>query len=144
MTDPRPAPTLREEIADALKYHKNVLATTEDGRYPDDTEFLSDWISKLIRICTHVADTFELKDAQMTNAHIAKLVIEELEVAEKKHPAWDGIRHGQSVIEEEYIEFRDAVFADDESAAFKEVLHLAAMCMRYAKNHAPESVRLYH
>lgn len=80
----------------------------------------------------------------MTNEQVAKLVIEEIERAEAKHPKWDGHRHGQSVIEEEYIEFRDEVFADNHDAAFKEVIQLAAMCIRYAKHHAPSSVRIFH
>lgn len=80
----------------------------------------------------------------MTNEQIAKLVIEEIERAEAKHPDWLGARHGHSVIEEEYIEFRDEVFADNEEAVFSEVIQLAAMAMCYAKNHAPSSVRLFH
>lgn len=80
----------------------------------------------------------------MTNEQIAKLIVEEVERAETKHPAWNGRRHGQSVIEEEYIEFRDEVFADNHDAAFTEVIQLAAMCVRYAKNHAPSSVRQFH
>jgi hypothetical protein len=80
----------------------------------------------------------------MTNDQLAKLITEEVERAEAKHPQWDGVRHGQSVIEEEYIEFRDAVFADDHEQAFKEAVQLGAMCVRYIKHHAPSSVRIFH
>lgn len=80
----------------------------------------------------------------MTNDQCLQLIGEEVERAESKHPKWDGARHGQSVIEEEYIEFRDEVFADNHELAFKEVTQLAAMCVRYMKNHAPMSVRLFH
>lgn len=80
----------------------------------------------------------------MTNEQIVQLVVDELNRAEKKHPDWDGHRHGQSVIEEEYLEFREAVFTDKPTEAFHEVIQLAAMCVRYAKNHTPSSVRLFH
>jgi len=80
----------------------------------------------------------------MTNEQAAKLITDELERAELKHPEWDGPRHGHSVIEEEYIEFRDAVFADDDEQAFQEVVQLGAMCVRFIKHHAPASVRLFH
>lgn len=80
----------------------------------------------------------------MTNDQALKLIGDELARAEAKHPKWDGKRHGHSVIEEEYIEFRDEVFADNDEAAFKEVVQLGAMCARYIKNHAPSSVRLFH
>lgn len=80
----------------------------------------------------------------MTNDQVAKLILEELERAETKHPTWGGVRHGHSVIEEEYSEFRDAVFADDREHAFREAVQLGAMCARYIKNHVPPSVRLSH
>jgi len=80
----------------------------------------------------------------MTNEQCVQLIAEELARAELKHPKWDGHRHGHSVIEEEYIEFRDAVFADDDEQAFKEVVQLGAVCARYIKHHAPSSVRLFH
>ena len=80
----------------------------------------------------------------MTNDQVAKLIIHELELAEMKHPEWDGPRHGHSVIEEEYIEFRDAVFTDDDEQAFQEVVQLGAMCARFIKNHVPASVRHFH
>jgi hypothetical protein len=80
----------------------------------------------------------------MTNDQSVKLIQDELDRAEAKHPKWDGVRHGHSVIEEEYIEFRDAVFADDTEQAFKEVVQLGAMCARFIKNHAPSSVRMFH
>ena len=80
----------------------------------------------------------------MTNEQCVKLIEDELERAETKHPRWHGTRHGHSVIEEEYIEFRNAVFADNEQEAFKEVVQLGAMCARYIKNHAPTSVRMFH
>jgi hypothetical protein len=80
----------------------------------------------------------------MTNEQSVKLIQDELDRAEAKHPKWDGVRHGHSVIEEEYIEFRDAVFADDNDQAFREVVQLGAMCARYIKNHAPSSVRMYN
>lgn len=80
----------------------------------------------------------------MTNEQSAQLIIEEVQRAEAKHPNWDGIRHGHSVIEEEYIEFRDAVFADDHEQAFKEAVQLGAMALRYIKHHAPASVRMFH
>ena len=80
----------------------------------------------------------------MTNEQVLKLIGDELARAETKHPTWNGKRHGHSVIEEEYIEFRDEVFADNDEAAFKEVVQLGAMCARYMKNHAPSSVRIWH
>lgn len=80
----------------------------------------------------------------MTTDQATKLIADELDRAEAKHPAWHGARHGHSVIEEEYAEFRDALFADDHEQAFKEVVQLGAMCARYIKNHAPESVRMFH
>ena len=80
----------------------------------------------------------------MTNEQAAKLITDEVERAEAKHPKWDGIRHGHSVIEEEYTEFRDAVFADDHDQAFREAVQLGAMALRYIKHHAPSSVRLFH
>jgi len=80
----------------------------------------------------------------MTTEQCTKLIADELDRAEKKHPQWDGHRHGHSVIEEEYEEFKAAVFADDHEQAFKEVVQLGAMCARYIKNHAPSSVRLHH
>ena len=80
----------------------------------------------------------------MTNEQCAALLVAELERAEKKHPAWNGKRHGHSVIEEEYIEFRDALFADEHEHAFQEAIHLGAMALRYIKNEAPQSVRLFH
>lgn len=80
----------------------------------------------------------------MTNNQAAKLITDEVERSETKHPHWDGIRHGHSVIEEEYIEFRDAVFRDDHDQAFREAVQLGAMALRYIKNHAPSSGRLFH
>jgi len=80
----------------------------------------------------------------MTNEQSVKLIQDELDRAEAKHPKWGGVRHGHSVIEEEYIEFRDAVFADNDQEAFKEVVQLGAMCARFIKNHAPSSVRMFH
>jgi hypothetical protein len=80
----------------------------------------------------------------MTIDQATKLIADELARAEAKHPHWDGPRHGHSVIEEEYLEFRDALFADDYDQAFKEAVHLGAMCARYIQNHAPASVRLFH
>ncbi len=80
----------------------------------------------------------------MTTIQALELIGHELERAESKHPKWDGKRHGHSVIEEEYIEFRNEVFADNDEKAFKEVVQLGAMCARYIKNHAPSSVRLFH
>ena len=80
----------------------------------------------------------------MTNEQATKIIADELARAEKKHPQWDGIRHGHSIIEEEYSEFRDAVFADDHEAAYFEAVQLGAMAARYIKNHAPASVRLFH
>lgn len=80
----------------------------------------------------------------MTNEQVAKLLTEEVERAETKHPRWGSIRHGHSVIEEEYDEFKQAVFADNEEEAFKECVQLGAMCIRFIKNHAPSSVRLFH
>lgn len=81
----------------------------------------------------------------MINDQALKLIGEELERAEAKHPQINLTpRHSHSVIEEEYIEFRDALFADDHEAAFKEVVQLGAMCARYIKNHAPSSVRIFH
>ena len=85
-----------------------------------------------------------MKDLLMTNEQAAKLIIHELELAEMKHPKWDGPRHGHSVIEEEYIGFRDAVFADDDEQAFQEVVQLGAMCARFIKHHAPASVRRFY
>lgn len=80
----------------------------------------------------------------MTNEQAAKLITDEVERAEAKHPKWDGIRHGHSVIEEEYEEFKGAVFADDHDQAFREAVQLGAMALRYIKNHAPASVRMFH
>ena len=80
----------------------------------------------------------------MTNTQVAQLVIEEVERAETKHPIWRGVRYGHSVIEEEYEEFKQAVFADNDHQTFMEITQLAAMCLRYMKNHAPSSVRLFH
>lgn len=84
------------------------------------------------------------KNNNITNEQCVKLIQDELEKAELKHPKWGGARHGHSVIEEEYEEFKEAVFADDMDQAFKEVAQLGAMCARFIKNHAPSSVRLFH
>lgn len=48
------------------------------------------------------------------------------------------------MIEEEYEEFKEAVFADDHDQAFREAVQLGAMALRYIKHHAPSSVRLFH
>ena len=80
----------------------------------------------------------------MTNDQAAKLITDEVERAETKHPKWDGHRHGHSVIAEEFKEFQDAIFADDMTGAFVEAVQLGAMCARYIKHHAPASVRLFH
>lgn len=80
----------------------------------------------------------------MTNEQAAKLLTDEVKRAEAKHPGWDGVRHGHSVIEEEYEEFKEAVFADDLDQAFREAVQLGAMALRYIKHHAPASVRLFH
>lgn len=80
----------------------------------------------------------------MTNDQVAKLITDELERAEKKHPRWDGARHGHSIIDEEFHEFEQAIFGDDADAAFEEAVQLGAMCARYIKNHAPSSIRLFH
>ena len=34
----------------------------------------------------------------MTNEQATKIIADELARAEKKHPQWDGIRHGHSLI----------------------------------------------
>lgn len=80
----------------------------------------------------------------MTNEQAAKLITDEVERAEAKHPQWDGIRHGHSVIEEEYEELKEAIFADDAEQAFREAVQLGAMALRFIKNHAPASDRLFH
>jgi hypothetical protein len=69
----------------------------------------------------------------MTNDQVTKLLTDEVERAESKHPQWDGHRHGHSVIAEEFKEFESAVFADDHDGAFKEAVQLGAMCVRYIK-----------
>jgi len=81
----------------------------------------------------------------MSNEQVLKLIQIEVEKAEKKFPeSFSSIRAGHSIIEEEYEEFKNAVFADNFDSAFKEVSQLAAMCVRYMKNYAPPSVRLFH
>ena len=79
----------------------------------------------------------------MTNDQCLDLIDQEVRRAETKHPSWNGVRHGESVIREEANEFRDAVFADEHEQAFQECVQLAAMCVRYMKHHAPSSVRAH-
>lgn len=81
----------------------------------------------------------------MTTEQCLKLIGDELTRAEAKHPQGNLTpRHSHSVIEEEYDEFWEAIKADDLDHAFKEVVHLGAMCVRYLKTHAPSSVRSFH
>ena len=83
----------------------------------------------------------------MTNDQILRLIDEEVERAEKKHPLPPGgvsPRHSHSVIEEEYDEFWEAIKTDDHIGAYREAVQLAATCVRYLKNHAPSSVRQFH
>lgn len=120
---------------------RSVLVT-QDNQYNFRDEFDTDIEVEIQEIAgaPHLNAT---KD-NMTNDQSVQLIKDELARAEAKHPQWDGRRHGQSVIEEEYIEFRNALFADDFDHAFAEVTQLGAMCARYIKNHAPDSVRMSH
>lgn len=74
----------------------------------------------------------------ISKEEVFSLVSRELDRALELHPEWKGNRHGQSVIEEEYIEFRDEVFADHPEAALREVVQLAAMAVRFAMHEYPE------
>ncbi len=68
----------------------------------------------------------------MTKDEALKLIGDELDRAIAKHKiGFVTNRHGHSVIEEEYIEFRDEVFADRHDSALHEVVHLGAMTARY-------------
>lgn len=58
-------------------------------------------------------------------------VLRELELASAKHPAFPSARHGHSVIEEEYVEFFEAVRHDDLNHAREEATQLCAMCIRF-------------
>ena len=68
----------------------------------------------------------------MTNKQVLNIIENEVKKAEKKFPeSFSSKRAGHSIIEEEYEEFKNAIFADDFDLAFNEASQLGAMCVRY-------------
>lgn len=72
----------------------------------------------------------------MTRENAMQMVLDSLDSAEAHHPDWHGARHGHSLIEEEYEEFKADVFADDLPLACVEASQLAALCLRFIMHHS--------
>lgn len=60
------------------------------------------------------------------------LIAQEVDRAQRLHPTPMRSTHeGLGIIQEEFHEFRDEVYADNMQAALKEVKQTGAMCLRY-------------
>lgn len=59
------------------------------------------------------------------------MVINELQVAQKRFPPYQSAHEGAAVIREEYLEFEKAVYHGTGKEAYIEAKQLAAMALRY-------------
>lgn len=67
----------------------------------------------------------------MTHQEAARLALEELSRAERKHPDFHSGHEGYAVIKEEIEELWDAVKRDDTLSATVEAVQVAAMALRF-------------